>query len=78
MNTYNQILDDLKKVGVSIPEDNPVERQLPTIEEIRAYCKEQVDSLWDEVKRFENPHDYYVDLSRDLWQMKYELLEKIQ
>lgn len=34
MNIYNQILDDLKKVGISIPEDNPVERQLPTVEEI--------------------------------------------
>lgn len=47
---------------------------LPTIEEIRAYCKEQVDSLWDEVTRFENPHNYYVDLSQKLWDVKQELL----
>ena len=47
---------------------------LPTIEEIRVYCKEQVDSLWDEVTRFENPHNYYVDLSQKLWDVKQELL----
>ena len=47
---------------------------LPTIDEIRAYCKQQVDSLWDEVKRFENPHDYYVDLTQKLWDIKRQLL----
>jgi len=48
---------------------------LPTIDAIQAYCAQQVDSLWDEVKRFENPHTYYVDLSRRLWETKRELLE---
>ena len=46
------------------------------IEEIRNYCKEQVDTLWDEVTRFENPHNYYVDLSQSLWDMKQDLLRK--
>ncbi len=46
----------------------------PTLEEIRAYCAEQVDTLWDEVKRFDNPHNYYVDLSQKLWDIKNELL----
>ena len=46
----------------------------PTIDEIRAYCVRQVDSLWDEVKRFENPHNYYVDLSQKLWDIKQSLL----
>jgi len=46
----------------------------PDIEEIRNYCKDQIDSLWDEVKRFENPHDYYVDLSPELWEIKNQLL----
>ncbi len=46
----------------------------PDIEEIRAYCLEQIDRLWDEVKRFENPHDYYVDLSPKLWEIKHKLL----
>ena len=49
---------------------------LPSLEEIRRYCAEQVDTLWDEVKRFDYPHDYYVDLSKKLWDIKYQLLEK--
>lgn len=48
----------------------------PSIHEIRAYCKQEVHSLWDEVKRFENPHRYYVDLSRKLWTIKKELCVK--
>lgn len=48
----------------------------PSVGDIRAYCKEQVDTLWDEVKRFENPHKYYVDLSPKLWQIKHDLLSK--
>ena len=50
--------------------------QKKSIQEIRNYCKEQVDTLWDEVTRFENPHNYYVDLSQPLWDMKQELLRK--
>lgn len=46
----------------------------PTLSEMRDYCKSQVDSLWDEVRRFENPHRYYVDLSQKLWDLKQELL----
>jgi len=49
--------------------------QLPTIQEARSYCKEQIDLQWDEVKRFENPHNYYVDLSQKLWDIKHQLLE---
>ena len=46
----------------------------PHISEIQQYCREQVDTLWEEVKRFENPHRYYVDLSKKLWDIKRELL----
>ena len=49
---------------------------VPTIEESRAYCAAQVETLWDEVKRFENPHTYYVDLSQNLWNIKQDLLRK--
>ena len=42
----------------------------PSIAEIAAYCREQVNLLWDEVKRFENPHNYYVDLSKRLYEIK--------
>ena len=48
----------------------------PSLEEIRAYCAEQVDTLWDEVKRFDNPHKYYVDLSQKLWDVKQRLLQE--
>ena len=46
----------------------------PSIDEIRDYCREQIDTLWAETLRFENPQTYYVDLSRKLWNMKNELL----
>ena len=46
----------------------------PSLKEIRDYCASQVDLLWDEVKRFHNPHTYYVDLSEKLWLVKRELL----
>lgn len=48
--------------------------QSPTIDEIADYCREQVDLLWDEVKRFENPHNYYVDLSQSLYEIRSILL----
>ena len=50
--------------------------QCPPLQEIREYCAEQVDTLWDEIKRFDNPQNYYVDLSRKLWDIKYSLLKK--
>ncbi len=46
----------------------------PDIESVRSYCAQQVDSLWEEVKRFENPHNYYVDLSQALWDVRARLL----
>ena len=48
--------------------------QLPELKDIQAYCKAQQETLWDEVKRFENPHKYYVDLSWNLWTLKRDLL----
>lgn len=48
----------------------------PSIEEMRTWCAGQIDTLWDEVKRFENPHNYYVDLSQKLWDIKHKLLAK--
>ncbi|MDO4750068.1 MAG: nicotinate phosphoribosyltransferase, partial [Eubacteriales bacterium] len=49
---------------------------LPSLHEIRSYCAEQVDTLWDEVKRFDNPHNYYVDMSKKLWDIRYDLLKE--
>ena len=50
----------------------------PSLSEIQAYCRQQVDSLWDEVKRFDNPHKYIVDLSRPLWDIQQQLLRNSQ
>lgn len=47
----------------------------PGIHEIKEYCTAQVALLWDEVKRFENPHVYYVDLSQKLWDVRQRLLK---
>ena len=48
-----------------------------SVKEISKYRAEQVESLWDEVKRFENPHTYYVDLSEDLWTLRHDLLNRL-
>lgn len=47
---------------------------LPDIQSIRSYCLSQIDTLWDEILRLENPHKYYVDLSQKLWDEKQRLL----
>lgn len=52
--------------------------QQPTLKEIQEYCTRQVDTLWDEVKRFDYPHKYYVDLSERLWGIQQELLRQKQ
>ncbi len=49
----------------------------PTVKEISEYRANQVETLWDEVKRFEKPHTYYVDLSEKLWNQRDGLLKKV-
>lgn len=51
---------------------------LPSIDVLREYCHAEINGLWEEVKRFENPHKYYVDFSQKLWQMRHKLLEEHQ
>ena len=46
----------------------------PSIDEIKDYCRQQLDAMWDEMKRFENPQNYYVDLSYDLWKLKHDMI----
>ncbi len=48
--------------------------ELPTLEEIHRHCAEEIDGMWDEVRRFTNPHNYYVDLSQKLWQIKHDMI----
>ena len=65
-----------KELQVPIFKDGELVYDLPSLEEIKAYCAQQVDTLWEEVKRFDYPHNYYVDLSQKLWDVKHELLER--
>lgn len=67
--TVRELLEPLFSKGKCVFEKKDVK-------EIRDYCKAQVDTLWDEVTRFENPHNYYVDLSQPLWDLKHDLLRK--
>ena len=65
-----------RKLLVPIFKGGELVYDLPKLDDIRAYCKDQLDTIWDEVKRFENPHTYYVDLSQKLWDVRNGLLEK--
>lgn len=65
-----------KVMQVKYIENGNLIQELPDIEKIKDYCKEQLNTLWDEVTRFENPHTYYVDLSQKLWDVKHSLLNQ--
>ena len=65
-----------KKLLVPIFEKGNLVYDSPDVHAIKEYCEEQVGNLWEEVKRFEKPHEYIVDLSQDLWEIKDNLLKK--
>ena len=65
-----------KEMPVQIFKNGELVYNEPSYKEICDYCAAQVETLWDEVKRFENPHGYYVDLSKKLWDIKQQLLLK--
>ena len=67
--TASELLVPIFKNGVQVYE-------LPTIEEIRQHCREEIEGMWDEVRRFTNPHNYYVDLSEKLWQIKHDMISE--
>ncbi len=66
-----------REMLVAVFKDGKLVYNNPELEEIKAYCNEQVASLWEEVVRFENPHRYYVDFSGKLWGIKQAMIEKI-
>lgn len=63
-----------KKLMVQLFEKGRCLYEPEDIHEIRNRCSEQVGTLWEAILRFENPHAYFVDLSRDLWEVKQKLL----
>lgn len=65
-----------KNLQVPIFKNGKCVYKSPSLDDIRAYCKSEVDNLWNEVKRFINPHSYYVDLSQELWNCKQELIRQ--
>lgn len=65
-----------KNLHITVYKDGKLVYKLPELNEIKKYCAEQIETLWDEVKRFENPHNYYVDLSKRLWNEKSRLLSE--
>ena len=62
------------ELQVKVFENGELVYALPTINEIREHCKNEIEGMWDEVRRFTNPHNYYVDLSQKLWDIKHEML----
>ncbi|EOS62071.1 nicotinate phosphoribosyltransferase [Firmicutes bacterium M10-2] len=66
----------LRSLLVPIFKDGKLIYDVPSLEEIRSYSKSELDSIWDEIKRFTYPQEYYVDLSRSLLDLKLNLLEK--
>ena len=65
-----------KKLQIKLFEKGKQIYESPSVKDISAYRKQCVDNLWEEVKRFENPHAYYVDLSEDLWNLRQDLLKR--
>ena len=61
-------------IAVQLFKDGECVYDCPPLDEVKKHCAEQIDTLWDEVLRFDNPHNYYVDLSQKLWDEKQRLL----
>ena len=73
-----KVLTDFKAVPLQeqIFKNGKQVYELPTLDDIRAHCRASLDAMWDEVKRFDNPHNYYVDLSHRLWDIKYAMIKE--
>ncbi|MBO7250061.1 MAG: nicotinate phosphoribosyltransferase [Clostridia bacterium] len=71
-----KVLDNFtaEELQVQIYASGKLVYKLPTIEEIKAHCEAEIEGMWDEVRRFTNPHNYYVDLSQKLWDIKHDML----
>lgn len=66
----------VKELLVPIFEKGECVYESPSLNEIRQNCKEQIETLWEEILRFENPQTYYVDLSKNLWSTKQDILNR--
>ena len=66
----------MRELPVQVFKDGECVYHSPKVMEMQKYCKEELNTLWDETKRLVNPHEVHVDLSKPLWDMKHELLDK--
>ena len=73
--TKNVFNFEAKELQVPIFKNGELVYKIPALEDVRSYCLREVGRLWDEIKRFDNPQTYYVDLSQKLWDVKYGLLK---
>lgn len=65
-----------KNIRVQLFDKGKCVYESPSVEEIKEYCRAQIDTLWDEMLRFESPQTYYVDLSQNLYDLKQKLLQE--
>lgn len=65
-----------KNLRVKLFDKGKLVYEKPSLDDIKSHVESQVAALWDEMLRFENPQTYYVDLSRDLWQLKKDMIEE--
>ena len=66
----------VKEILIPIFQNGQCVYDSPDVMEIRDFCKEELDTLWEETRRFINPHEVYVDLSSQLWDIKNTLLDE--
>lgn len=79
--TYiNKTVKDFDAVPllVDIFQEGKLVYELPTLKEIQTYARKELDKLWDEYKRVLNPQDYPVDLAKEVWDNKMELIDRIR
>lgn len=67
-----------RKLLVPVFEDGRQVYESPALKDIQSYCRADLDTFWAQYKRLRNPHRYKVDLSRELWTLKQNMLEHRQ
>ena len=74
----SKLMENFKAVELLVPifKKGELVYELPKLTDIKEYCRQQVEALWPEVKRFDNPHQYYVDLSEKLMELKDKMLQE--
>ena len=67
-----------RKLLIPIFENGKQVYTSPTLADIKAYCRADMDTFWAQYKRLRNPHRYKVDLSDELWMLKHTMLQRRQ